>query len=63
MNKKPATLVAPGDKIEAAGGIFTVTDSRYGFNNTVCLRGTVAGRRTDWATYPDDVEFVVLTVH
>lgn len=63
MERKLATMVVPGDKIEASGGIFTVTEARRGLNNTVCLRGTVGGNQTDWASYPDDVEFLTLTVH
>lgn len=63
MKVKQANQVVPGDKIEAADGIFTVVESRHGLNNTVCIRGTVAGVMTAWATYHAESTFDVITVH
>jgi hypothetical protein len=63
MKTKSAAQIEIGDNIEAASGMFTVTDRRDGLGPTVLLRGTVGGVSTDWTAYDAASLFEVVTVH
>lgn len=63
MTVKSAAQIEIGDNVEAAAGIFTVTDKLSGLGFAVILRGTVAGAYTEWTVYDASALFEVVTVH
>lgn len=60
---KQANQIVPGDKLEAVGGIFEVTDARHGIGDTVLLRGKVGDNPSEWTSYNATALFDVVTVH
>lgn len=63
VKTKTADQVVPGDKIEAASGVFVVTQAINGLGGAIHLRGTVGGVRTAWGCYDPDQRFEMVTVH